>query len=87
MLCIYLGALLLNNIVRVCFTLPGCIVVKNLPANAGDTRDMSSIPGLGRYPRVQNGIYIWKSDSANTRLIIGGNKKPLQNFSEYYNDM
>ena len=23
--------------------------VKNLPANAGDVRDMGSIPGLGRY--------------------------------------
>ena len=26
------------------------LVVKNLPANAGDTRDASSIPGLGRSP-------------------------------------
>ena len=26
------------------------LVVKNLPANAGDIRDMSSIPGLGRIP-------------------------------------
>ena len=25
-------------------------MVKNLPANAGDTRDAGSIPGLGRYP-------------------------------------
>ena len=25
-------------------------VVKNLPANAGDVRDVSSIPGLGRSP-------------------------------------
>ena len=24
--------------------------VKNLPANAGDTRDMGSVPGLGRSP-------------------------------------
>ena len=31
------------------------LVVKNLPANAGDTRDMGSIPGLGRYPGVGNG--------------------------------
>ena len=29
--------------------------VKNLPANAGDTRDTSSIPGLGRSPGVGNG--------------------------------
>ena len=26
------------------------LVVKNLPANAGDTRDVGSIPGLGRSP-------------------------------------
>ena len=26
------------------------LVVKNLPANAGDVRDMGLIPGLGRSP-------------------------------------
>ena len=26
------------------------LVVKNLPANAGDVRDAGSIPGLGRFP-------------------------------------
>ena len=31
------------------------LVVKNLPGNAGDTRDMSSIPGLGRSPGGGNG--------------------------------
>ena len=30
-------------------------MVKNLPANAGDTRDASSIPGLGRSPGEGNG--------------------------------
>ena len=30
-------------------------MVKNLPANAGDIRDMGSIPGLGRYPGGGNG--------------------------------
>ena len=29
---------------------PGVTVVKNPPANTGDTRDMGSIPGLGRSP-------------------------------------
>ena len=29
---------------------PGGIVVKNPPANSGDTRDMGLIPGLGRSP-------------------------------------
>ena len=27
---------------------------KNLPANVGDTRDVGSIPGSGRSPRVGN---------------------------------
>ena len=29
-------------------------VVKNLPANAGDIRDMGSIPGLRRSPGEEN---------------------------------
>ena len=29
---------------------PGGTVVKNLPANAGDMREVCSIPGSGRYP-------------------------------------
>ena len=34
---------------------PGCIVVKNPPANAGDSEDRGSIPRLGRSYRVRNG--------------------------------
>ena len=34
--------------------LPGGTVVKNPPANAGDARDASSIPGLGRSPGEGN---------------------------------
>ena len=30
------------------------LVGKNLPANAGDARDVSSIPGLGRSPGEGN---------------------------------
>ena len=29
-------------------------MVKNLPANAGGARDVSSIPGLGRSPGEEN---------------------------------
>ena len=44
---------------------PGCLikgfpcgsVVKNLPANAGDTGDVGSIPGSGRCPGVGNGSH------------------------------
>ena len=39
--------------------LPGGRVVKNLPANAGDTGDMSSISGSGRFPGVRNGNPLW----------------------------
>ena len=31
------------------------LVVKNLLANAGDVRDVGSVPGLGRCPGVGNG--------------------------------
>ena len=34
---------------------PGGTVVKNLPANAGDTRDAGLIPGSGRFPGEGNG--------------------------------
>ena len=35
--------------------LPGGAVVKNLPANAGDPRDVGSIPEPGRFPGGGNG--------------------------------
>ena len=31
------------------------LLIKNLPANAGDIRDTGSIPGLGRSPREGHG--------------------------------
>ena len=41
------------------------LVVKNLPANAGDIRDMGLTPGSGRSPGGGNGthsnILAWKS--------------------------
>ena len=40
-------------------------VVKNPPANAGDTRDVGLIPGLGRYPEEEmathSSILAWKT--------------------------
>ena len=35
--------------------LPGSSMVKNPPANAGDARDIGSIPGWGRSPGEGNG--------------------------------
>ena len=34
---------------------PGALVVKNLSDNAGDIRDLGSIPGSGRVPGVGHG--------------------------------
>ena len=36
---------------------PGGKVVKNLPANSGDSRDVSSVPGLGRSLEVGNATH------------------------------
>ena len=40
------------------------LVVKKLPANAGDLRDMGSIPGLGRSPgegmATHSSILVWR---------------------------
>ena len=33
----------------------GCLVVKNLPANAGAAGDVGSVPGLGRCPAGGHG--------------------------------
>ena len=42
----------------------GGSVINNPPANAGDTRDMGSIPGLGRFPgkemAAHSSILAWR---------------------------
>ena len=47
---------------------PGGAVLKNLPASAGDTRDVGSISGLRSSPGVGNGnplqyFYAWRIHS------------------------
>ena len=37
-----------------CLFLSYRLIVKNPPANAGDTKDVGSIPGWGRYPGEGN---------------------------------
>ena len=44
---------------------PGGSVVKNLPANAGDTGDLGSIPGSGRSPGKGNGNLLQDSCLGN----------------------
>ena len=49
---------------------PGGIVVKNPPANSGDTRDMGLIPGLGRSPGVGYGDPLQNTGLKNSMAII-----------------
>ena len=49
-------------------------VVKNLPANAGDVRDMGSIPGSGRSPREGHGNplqYSCLENPTDKRSVVG----------------
>ena len=51
---------------------PGGSGVKNLPANAGDTRDAASIPGSGRSPGEGNGNplqYSWLENLRDRRAL------------------
>ena len=44
----------------------GGTVIKNLPSSAGDTGDMGSIPGSGRYPGGGNNNPLWYSCLENS---------------------
>ena len=61
---------------------PGGLVMKNLPANAGDTGDLGLILGWGRFPGVGNGNLIQYSCLENSMdrgiwwaTAHGGHKK------------
>ena len=45
------------------------LVVKNLPANAGDTRDVGSIPGLTRFPGPTP-VFFSEESHGQRRLVI-----------------
>ena len=50
------------------------LVVKNLPANVGDARDLGSIPGLGRSPGGGHGYPLQYSCLENPhgqRCLVG----------------
>ena len=49
------GSLVYNFLLAHDVVLPGGTVVKNLPANAVDTRNSGLIPESGRFPRGGNG--------------------------------
>ena len=49
-------------------------MVKNPTANAGDIKDVGSVPALGRYPREGNGNPLQHScleNSTDTRSLVG----------------
>ena len=54
--------------------LPGGSVVKNPPANAGDARDTSLIPGLERPPGVGNGspLQVFWPEKFHGQRSLGG---------------
>ena len=43
------------SLIKIFMEFPGGTVVKNPPANVGDTKEASSVLGLGRSPGVGNG--------------------------------
>ena len=51
------------------------LVVKNLPANAGDLRDLGSIPGSERSPGAGNGNPLQCSCLENSMDRVCGRKK------------
>ena len=56
----------INVLIRRDISFPGGSVVKNPPANAGDIRDVGSIPGSGRFPGKGNGNPLHYSPGKNT---------------------
>ena len=48
------------------------LVVKSLPANTGDTKDTSLIPGLGRSPGVENGNSLQYSCLSHAQMGLVG---------------
>ena len=51
------------------------LVVKNPPANAGDIRDTSSIPGLGRFP--------WRRAQQPTPVLLPGDSHRQRSLAAY----
>ena len=49
------------------------LVVKNLPANAGDIKDMGLIPGLERFP--------WRREWQPTSLFLPGKSLGLRSLA------
>ena len=61
------------------------LVVKNLPANAGDIKDMGWIPGLGRSPGEGQGNPLQYSGLENsTDCIVHGVAKNWTRLTDFH---
>ena len=59
-------------------------MIKNLPAKAGDTRDVGSIPGSGRYPGEGIGNPLQYSDLENSMdCTVNGITKSQTQLSDF----
>ena len=65
---------------------PVALVVTNLPANAGDTRDASSIPGWGRSPGLGNGNLLQYSCLENSMDKGGWQRTTVYGLAESGHD-
>ena len=65
---------------------PGGAVVKNLPANTGDARDVGSIPGSGVSPGVGNGNPLQYSCLENSTGTNGLQSMGLQRVRHDWSD-
>ena len=54
-MCLNLVIMINNSWSETAITFAPTLVVKNLPANVGDIKDMGSVPGLGRSSGEGNG--------------------------------
>ena len=64
---------------------PGGLVIKNPPANAGDIRDLGSIPGLGRSPGEGKGYPLQYSGLENSiDCIAHGIPKSWTRLSDFH---
>ena len=67
------------------------LVIKNLPANAGDTGDSGSVPGLGRSPGEGSDNPLQYSclgnpmDRGAWKAVVHGGTKSLQTWLFQYN--
>ena len=68
----------------------GGLMVNNLPTNAGDTRDVGSIPGSGRAPGEGNGKQLQYSCLGNSKdrgalwaTVHGAAKSRMTKVTEY----